>query len=413
MKPSRLQVPTGQNWNCHGCTDCCRHHPVVHLSPAETKRLEQQGWTLADGVDPAKMIVAGLGQPRLGLHADGACVFLDPSGRCRIHVKFGPATKPLACRLFPFVLYPAGKKTFAGLRFSCHSAVANQGPPLAEHAADLTRLAREVLPEGCEHLPPPAVAAKPGLDWTDFLRFVQWLDTTLAADQVPVVLKLLRALHWLEKVERGYLDQITGEGADEILAALVRSAAEKLPVLPASPEAPSRFGRLFLRLLVLEHARSTTVADRGLGRAHRWQLLAAALRFVTASGRTPSVRPELKPVPFADLETSFGPLPAAAEALLDRYFRVKVQSLQFCGKGFHDCGLAEGFRNLVLLYPAIRWLARWLALSGGRRQLNAADVSQAVTIVDYQYSFAPYVSWRTRLLHQRHDIARLCAWYAQ
>ena len=64
---------------------------------------------MADGVDPDKMIVSGLMQHRLGHLADGACVFLDPAGRCRIHAKFGEAAKPLACRLYPLVIHPAGK----------------------------------------------------------------------------------------------------------------------------------------------------------------------------------------------------------------------------------------------------------------------------------------------------------------
>ena len=45
--------------------------------------------------------------------------------------------------------------------------------------------------------------------------------------------------------------------------------------------------------------------------------------------------------------------------------------------------------------------------------LSEADVLQAVSLVDHQYSYSPYLSWRTRLLQQRQDIARLCAWYAR
>jgi lysine-N-methylase len=327
-------------------------------------------------------------------------------------LKFGEVAKPLACRLYPLLIYPAGKKVMVGLRFSCPSAAANLGKSLAEYPAEITRLAREVLPEGCEQVPPPAVAVTPGLDWPDFLRYVRWLDVILAAENVSMALKLLRALQWLEKVERGHLDQFAGDTADEILQALVRRTAEKLPALPAQPDRPTRFGRVFLRLLVLEHARSTTVADRGVRSGHRWKLLAAAFRFISASGQTPALREELKPVRFAEIAKPFGPLPPAAEAHLTRYFRVKVQSLQFCGEGFHDCPLGEGFRNLALLYPIIVWLSRWLALSSGRSSVVEADVMKAISVVDYQYGFAPYVAWRTRLLHQRNDIAHLCGWYA-
>ena len=412
MKPSRCALPVGQNWSCHGCTDCCRDRLLVPLAIEEKERIEQQGWTTADGVEPSKMIVAGLNHFRLGHQLDGACVFLDASGRCRIHTKFGEAAKPLACRLYPLVIHPAGKKLLIGLRFSCPSAAANQGRPLVELGTEIQKLARLVLPEGFEKIPPPPVAATPGLDWPDFLRFPHWLDHTLAAEKVPVALKLLRALHWLNMVERGCLDQITREGADEILEALVKSAAEKLSALPADLEKPSGFGRLFLRLLVLEHARIVTVADWDVRSAQRWKMLAAAFRFARSSGSTPALREGLTSVKFADIEQPFGPLSPGAEALLTRYFRVKIQSLHFCGKAFHDRPLIEGFRNLALMFPIVIWLARWLAVIDGRTQLADADVVQAVSLADYQYSYSPYLGWRTRLLHQRNDIVRLCVWYA-
>ena len=176
-----------------------------------------------------------------------------------------------------------------------------------------------------------------------------------------------------------------------------------MPDSSAKGAQPSRFGQLFLRLLVLEHAQTPTVADRDVRSAYRWKMLMAACRFVSSAGRTPALREGLKSVRFADIEKSFGTLPPGGEALLTRYFRVKVQSLHFCGLAFHGRPLVEGFRNLALLYPVMVWLARWLAASDGRDRLTEADVIRAVTLVDYQYSYAPYLSWRTRLLHQRND----------
>jgi lysine-N-methylase len=413
MKLPRIEMPTVQNWSCHGCTDCCRGELLIALSPEEKQRVEKQGWSAADGIDPASMIVTEGNRFRLGHQNDGACVFLDASGRCRIHAKFGGEAKPLACRLYPLVIHPAGKKLVVGLRFSCPSAVANRGKPLAEQGTDIQKLTRLVVPEDyAENSPPPVLAATDG-EWPDFLRFVKWLDTSLAMKEIPVALKLLRTLHWLGAVEQGHLDQITGAGADEILEALVQSAATKLPVLPETPARPSRFGRFFLRMLVLEHARTVTVKDLNAAGSHRWKMLLAVLRFARAGGRTPALRSGLANVKFTDIEKPFGLPSPAMEEMLTRYFRVKIQSIHFCGRAFHDRPLIEGFRSLALLYPIILWLSRWLAVSDSRANVSEADVARALAMVDYHYSYSPYLGWRVRLLQQRDDIARLCAWYGR
>jgi lysine-N-methylase len=411
MKLPQIEIPALQNWSCHGCTDCCRGGLLIALSPVEKQRLEKQNWTPADRVDPTTMVVPEGSGFRLGHQDNGACVFLDPSGRCRIHAKFGEDAKPLACRLYPLVIHPAGEKLVVGLRFGCPSAVANRGKPLLEQRSEIQSLARLVVPGEYKQGSPPPVLEATGGEWTDFLRFVKWLDTSLATKESPVALKLLRALHWLRAVEKGYLDQITGAEADEILEALVHSASRKVPALPEPSQRPSRFGRLFLRILVLENARTVTMKDRDAPRQFRWNMLQASCRFALGIGRTPGLGRGLASVPFGALEKSFGPLPPASEAMLTRFFRVKVQSLHFCGAAFHNRPLIEGFRNLALLYPVIIWLSRWLAASDRRTTLAAADVERAVSMVDHHYGYTPYLRRRVRLLNQRNDIARLCGWY--
>jgi len=413
MKPAQIEIPAFQNWSCHGCTDCCRGGLLITLTPADKWRIEQQKWTPADGVDPATMIVAEGGGFRLGHQSDGACVFLDPSGRCRIHAKFGEEAKPLACQLYPLVIHPAGKKLVVGLRFSCPSAVANRGQPLSAQKAEIQRLAKLVVPEDYREGSPPPVVAAPGTDWPDFLRFVKWLDGSLSVKEVSIALKLVRTLHWLRTVEKGQLDRITGSGADEILEVLVQSAAKKVPALPGNLVKPSPFGRLFLRLMVLEHARPATISDRSAPGRYGWNMLWASLRFARAGGRTPALGRGLESVSFAAIEGLWGPLSPAAEALLTRFFRVKIQSLHFCGRAFHDRPLIEGFRALALLYPVILWLARWLAASDQRTGLSDADVARAVSLADARYGHAPYLRWRVQLLSQRDDIARLCSWYGR
>ena len=412
MKPLPIEIPALQNWSCHGCSDCCRGQLLITITPEEKQRIEKQKWAAADGVEPATLIVTEGNAFRLAHQSDGACVFLDAAGRCRIHAKFGEEAKPLACRLYPLVIHPAGKKVVVGLRFSCPSAVENRGRPLSAQSPEIQKLVRLVVPEDYQAGSPPPILAAPDGEWPDFLRFVKWLDTSLAANDVPVALKLLRALHWLGAVEKGRLDQITGTGADEILEALVQSAAQKISSLQEPPARPSRFGRLFLRLMVFEHARTTRVNNPGESDG-RWQRLRAVLRFVRAGGRTPALRSGLASVKFSDLEKSSGPLSPPMEALVTRYFRVKIQSLHFCGRAFHDRPLIEGFRSLALLYPVILWLSRWLAVSDGRTEITAADVARAVSMVDYHHSYSTHLEWRVRLLQQRNDIAKLIGWHVR
>ena len=254
VKSIPIEAPPFQNWSCRGCANCCRDTLRVELSAEEQQRLAAQGWSHAEGVDPASMIVTEGGRARLGHRSDGACVFLDAASRCRIHAKFGEPAKPLACRSFPFALHPAGRKLVASLRFSCPAAAENLGPPLAAKTADLRELAEAVFPAGCDRRPPPSVWREPGLDWEDFLRYVGWLDRTLADEDVPSALKVCRALSWLQAVAKASFDGLTGSAADEILAALVGSAAQKFSAPSVDGARPSGLGAFLLRQLAIECA---------------------------------------------------------------------------------------------------------------------------------------------------------------
>jgi lysine-N-methylase len=411
VKSSAIEIPTLQNWSCHGCTDCCRGALLIKISAEEKARLEKQNWTRESGVNPDEMIVSERGYFRLGHQSDGACVFLDPAGRCRIHARFGDGAKPLACRLYPLAIHPMGDKVVVGIRFSCPSAAENRGHPLANRRAEIQKLAREVVPKDFQPGPPPSVATERGDYWNDFLRFVKWLEASMIGD-APMALKLVRTLHWLGAVENGRLDQITGGGADEILEALFNNAREKVPALPEN-FAPSRFGRVFFRSAVFERARTVTIGDMSAAGRYRLKMLQAVVRFVVATKRTPALPPHLAGVEFAAIENFPGKLSPASEEMLTRFFRVKIQSLHFTGAAFHNAPLIEGFRSLALLYPIIIWLARWQAVSARRETFSDEVVTRAVSMVDYHHGYSPYLRWRIRLLAQRNDIAKLCAWYGR
>jgi lysine-N-methylase len=142
-------LPVVQNWDCHASGDCCRQGYIVSLTEEERKRIETQGWDpdrdLGGLAPTVREGMLGRRRWRLGQRADGACVFLGDNGRCRIHERFGYDAKPLPCRLFPFILIPAGKEWRVGMRYACPSAAANLGRPLAEHDPALNAFADELV----------------------------------------------------------------------------------------------------------------------------------------------------------------------------------------------------------------------------------------------------------------------------
>src|SRR5262245_11966521 len=176
-----LSLPVVQNWDCRGTGTCCKEYRVT-LSDEECRRIEGQNWDLADlgGYAPFKRIGWLWGrQVQLNHRDDGSCVFLSPEGRCRIHERFGYEAKPLPCRLFPWVLVPAGDHWRVGVRYACPSAAASVGRSISEHLGQLNAFAEELATR--EKLTPRqdgALAAPPRqdggekLDWPDTLRLV-------------------------------------------------------------------------------------------------------------------------------------------------------------------------------------------------------------------------------------------------
>lgn len=423
MADIRLELPTIQNWSCHSCSGCCRQH-CIEITDEERRRILDQHWTAEDGVPAERpLLVWHAGPPwrkryRLGHQADGACVFLDEQGLCRIHAKFGEKAKPLACRVYPYALHPAGRKVAVSLRFSCPSAVANRGKAVSEQTGALKDIARHVVPDRFDETPPPKITKREKVDWPDFHRFVAALDATLSPAETPITAKLLRALFWINLVGEAQFVKVTGARLDEFLEIISQAAQAEATCDPADVGPPGRLGRLYFRLLAGQYARRDTFAEKQSGWLNRLRLLRAAMKFAAGRGRTPPLQEDLRDIRFEALEQPFGPLPEGAEEMFTRYFRVKVQGLHFCGPAYYGVPLVEGFQSLALIYPAILYIARWLAAGDGRTSLKLDDLARAITVADHHHGYSPAFGTRpfrrrVRTLAQTGEIARLAAWYAR
>lgn len=417
-----LTLPTIQNWSCHNCGGCCRQH-AIEVTEEERQRILSQGWTANDGTPTGDALFERHAGPpwakryRLAHQADGACVFLNEQGLCRIHAKFGEAAKPLACRIYPYAFHPAGKQVTVSLRFSCPSVVANRGRSMKQNADEIKQLARAVVPEGHERTPPPALSNRERVDWPDLLRIIDAIDATLAPADVPITVKLQSSLFWLNLVEQSRFDKLSGARLTEFLDIIRQAADEEMSLSTPHSPLPTPIGRVQFRLLTAQYARKDTAADFSSGWRGRWKLFRAATKFARGTGNVPVLQPIFREVPFESLEQSFG-FPAESEELWTRYFRVKVAGLHFCGPAYYDVPLVEGFQSLALIFPATLWIARWLAASQGRTQLTHEDVSQALTISDHHHGYSPIFGSfgfrrRVHTLAQMGEIPKLIRWYSQ
>ena len=420
-----LTLPTIQNWSCHNCGGCCRQH-AIEITAEERQRILSQAWTEQDGTPTGNALFEWHAGPpwakryRLAHRDDGACVFLDEQGLCRIHAKFGEPAKPLACRVYPYAFHPAGKKVTVSLRFSCPSVVANRGRTMSQNADDIRQIARAVVPDGFEKMPPPQISVRERVDWPDTLRFVDAIDATLATPGIPISLKLQRTLFWLNLVDQARFEKLSGTRLTEFLDLIRQAAVDELPNVIHQPDAdakPSAIAGVQFRLLAAQYARKDTAAGRSSGWRGRWNLFRAATRFARGSGNVPALQTSFREVPFETLEQPFG-FPSECEELWTRYIRVKVQGLHFCGAAYYDIPLVEGFQSLSLIFPATLWIARWLAASRDRKTLTPEDVAQALSIADHHHGYSPLFGTigfrqRVRTLSQLGEIPKLINWYTR
>src|SRR5689334_21654642 len=164
-----------QNWDCAGCSACCRQYHVP-VTAEERARIDALEWDALSDFDGLPFFVRASrfsSDYQLNHKPDGSCVFLGPDNRCRIHAKHGAAAKPLACRIYPYSLIPAGDHWKLGLRFACPSAAADTGRPLADHLPEAREFAAALEADATTAaitVPPPPLQKGQPATWGDFFR---------------------------------------------------------------------------------------------------------------------------------------------------------------------------------------------------------------------------------------------------
>ncbi len=414
-----------QNWDCSGCTACCRQYHVA-VTADERVRITEQGWEREAEFQGVPLFVR-TGRPlsggeRLNQREDGACVFLGPDNRCRIHDRFGSAAKPLACRIYPFVLVPTGDHWKLGLRFSCPSAAGNSGRALADHLGEVREYAAALERQSgvTDSVPPPPLQGSQVLPWVDLFRLSAAFSKVLANSADTIERRWRKLLFLVTTLRKSKFDgggdpkkAITAGRLNELLYLLNEAAEDEVPVSPDEVPAPGWVGRMVFRPLAALYARKDSGPERGPAQAGPTSRLLAALQFARGSGSVPRVHAAVPETTFAEADQPLPALSDTASSMLTRWARVKVESLQFCGPTNFQLPVWDGLESLATAFVAVMWLARVLA-SDGRPTDDA--ITQALRIIDDNFGFNPLLGstrqkFALRLLSSKGELPRLVARY--
>lgn len=439
MKAESLTLPVIQNWSCHNCGGCCREH-VIEITEEEKRRIQKQNWKATDGIDMSRPVIQPLGsnRHRLAHRSDGACVFLNDDGLCRIHDRFGEAAKPLACRVYPYAFHPKAGKLTVSLRFSCPSVVRNLGQTVTDQRPELVRLSQAVVSGKDTKTAAPDIhhGSEHGLQqvpWSDFHQFLKALDDEIADSSVHFAVRLVRILSWLNLVQQSQFETIRDAKLTEFLQLITSASRTAQPDNELPQHRPSRIGRTTFRLLTAQLARHDTEAHRQAGLAYRFRLGLTAVKFAAGFGTIPLLEGsssvatafgnpfangESQPVKFSDLEKPFQGRTPEMDELFERYFRVKIQGIHFCGPAHFDSSLVLGFYNLALMYPAAMWLARWRAAARGVDELQLEDVQAGLATADHNFGYSPALALSTtqgriQSLAKMQQLTALVEWYSR
>jgi len=371
-----------QRYSCHGCGNCCKDF-TVQLRPEDELKLLEQKWHERLG-EP--VTVEFRGQRYLRQRDDGACIFLQDDGKCRIHAEFGLEAKPVACQMFPFSLVPIEGGAAMGLNFACQSVLENKGAELGRHGADLKRLASlvaELRPVGR----PPMLTRSLRAETIEIEALINIVDGWLRTDDVELTTRL-DGLAWLvQSLHAAKLQSVRGTRFIELVSTLVSVLPEELDHLPIDP--PSRGQRRMLRQAVhsrIEDLKIAVALREGRLRGGIRQLFRSR-RFAAGRGIVPDVIADWpRGVAFAQVEAV---RPAEDEAeieaitdLIVRFMRATILGARFFGAGYYGWSAIDGLAATTLNLPVIGWLARLHAAGAGRDRLTIVDVRAAVGRVD-------------------------------
>jgi lysine-N-methylase len=208
-------------------------------------------------------------------------------------------------------------------------------------------------------------------------------------------------------------DSLQGDRLTKYLQAVRNAMETEVPREAVDVPAPDRLlGGIMFRVLLAIFARRDRDVYRASGIRRRLGRVLAGWRFLKGRGPVPRVNEFLPETSFEAVERCSGMLPELDETL-ERYYVVKLNSLQFCGPPNFDLPLWAGLESLVLTLPMILWLRRAFT---DLPPVNAVQL--AIQLVDDHFGGDPmlgfpHIQYLQRTLAQRGELEKLVAWYSR
>lgn len=410
MTRSIHTLPVVERWDCQCCGLCCHGNTIV-LDKDDLTKLRSQRWEEHPEFRGVKTVVRESllgGQRVLAKGADGACVFLNQEGRCRIHELHGEDAKPAICRMFPLQLVTLDRTVSLTSRRSCPSAAADRGRTLDEHLAPLKRsglAARFVSSE----TRPPAIARGARRSWRDYLAAAEVLERLTTDERLPMVRRLLHGLRFCTLLEECKISRVKEQSWDELLHCLEGSAVEDSgEFFGDQRQPPSRGTGVVVRQIGAHFVRSYPGFTVTGSWRERWRMLLMSSKFARGKGAVPPVHLEFPPATFEGLERPLGALDHEVIYPLNRLLETHAISKYYAIVG-HKRSLVESYRSLALLHPMGLWLLR---LAIGQREPTASDVVNIVVALERGQGFTGLSRGATAMAGSR-QLERVIAWYAR
>jgi lysine-N-methylase len=360
------------------------------LGPGERERLQSLDWSSAAadllGIEPA--------EPRghrmaLARRSDGACIYLGSRNQCRIHERFGEASKPLMCRIYPFGFVPVGDRVAVDVSFSCRAVSEDLGEPLSRRMPEWLRLLEESALGESRH----AFSKKYSISG-DLLWDLEHQLVALLSDESLSLLERVRATFEFNRLAT--TSDPRTEAARVLRDAIAKGLAKQIGerAFVAGGERMDKTARaVFFHLLYLTlNPTPDEILDLPAGakakEANRRVQAADGYRF---EGAHPFLDNQESTKTFRDVEqiSASALLTGPSAEHLARYLKAKILGQRFLQEGDSSIPFVEAVPRLLLQLPMAIWTAKALAAERGGSSVAAPDLRRALRLVDRSYGQIP------------------------